>query len=130
MSTLTERARSIVKAGGLALPAFFFFPGLARAAPPATDAVWKRIAEGGVAVMIRHAQTVPGVGDPPEFRLDECSTQRNLSAEGRTQATLLGAAFKARGTEPAQSTAVKKLIAGVKPGELLVLVTRQVNITS
>lgn len=135
----------------------------------ADDAVWKRIAKGGVAVMIRHAQTVPGIGDPPEFRIGDCATQRNLSVEGRAQAARLGAAFKTRGikparvlssqwcrcidtargafghtteesalnsffegrgTEPAQSAAVKKLIAGVRPGELLVLVTHQVNITA
>ena len=35
---------------------------------------------GGCAVMIRHAQTVSGVGDPPNFDLTVCSTQRNLLA--------------------------------------------------
>src|SRR5207247_2594884 len=37
------------------------------------------------------------LGDPPGFRLDECSTQRNLSEEGRAQARRVGAAFAARG---------------------------------
>ena len=42
--------------------------------------------KGGCAFMLRHAQTESGVGDPPSFRLGNCSTQRNLSAEGRAQA--------------------------------------------
>ena len=35
-------------------------------------------------------------------RLDTCSTQRNLSAEGRAQAQRIGAWFKARGLVPAR----------------------------
>lgn len=38
---------------------------------------------GGCAVVLRHAETVPGNGDPPGFKLDDCRTQRNLSTEGR-----------------------------------------------
>ncbi|WP_296334529.1 hypothetical protein [Reyranella sp.] len=32
--------------------------------------------------LIRHA-LAPGTYDPPGFRIDDCSTQRTLSAEGR-----------------------------------------------
>lgn len=46
--------------------------------------------------MIRHATTVPGVGDPPGFRLEDCSTQRNLSPQGREEARRLGQALRAR----------------------------------
>jgi hypothetical protein len=56
----------------------------------APTASWARSAGGPVLVM-RHAQTDPGVGDPPGFVLNRCSTQRNLSAEGRTQARAFGA---------------------------------------
>ena len=63
----------------------------------ANEAVWKVLRAGGHVVMIRHATTTPGVGDPPGFRLEDCATQRNLSEEGRREATDLGAAFKARG---------------------------------
>jgi broad specificity phosphatase PhoE len=45
-------------------------------------------------VFIRHAETDPGVGDPPGFRLEDCKTQRNLSAAGREQAQRLGEAFR------------------------------------
>ena len=41
--------------------------------------------EGGCVVLLRHAQTEAGIGDPPNFQLSQCSTQRNLSAEGRAQ---------------------------------------------
>lgn len=41
--------------------------------------------KGGVALLLRHGQTEAGVGDPPGFTLDNCSTQRNLSAVGRAE---------------------------------------------
>ncbi len=44
--------------------------------------------------MIRHA-TAPGTNDPSGFRLEDCATQRNLSAEGRTQAVRIGNLFRA-----------------------------------
>jgi phosphohistidine phosphatase SixA len=56
---------------------------------------WAALAEGGVA-LLRHA-LAPGTGDPPGMRLDDCSTQRNLSDAGREQARAIGAAFRARG---------------------------------
>jgi phosphohistidine phosphatase SixA len=46
---------------------------------------------------MRHAVTVPGVGDPPGFRLDDCATQRNLSDTGRGDARRIGETFRARG---------------------------------
>lgn len=39
--------------------------------------------------MLRHAHA-PGTGDPPGFRLDDCTTQRNLNDSGRAQASTLG----------------------------------------
>jgi phosphohistidine phosphatase SixA len=56
--------------------------------------------KGSCVVMLRHAQTEPGIGDPPGYRLDQCSTQRNLSAEGKEQARQIGQWFKARGLTP------------------------------
>ncbi len=40
-------------------------------------------------VLFRHA-IAPGGGDPPGFKLGDCSTQRNLSEEGKAQARLIG----------------------------------------
>ncbi len=53
-------------------------------------ATLQALREGGVAVLLRHAQTTPGVGDPPGFVLAQCGTQRNLSAEGQAQARRFG----------------------------------------
>ena len=39
----------------------------------------------GAVLLMRHA-TAPGTGDPPDLRLGDCTTQRNLSEEGRKQA--------------------------------------------
>jgi len=46
---------------------------------------------------MRHAATNPGVGDPPQFRLDDCSTQRNLSAVGKLQAARIGRTLMEQG---------------------------------
>lgn len=51
---------------------------------------------GGCVLMLRHAQTEAGVGDPPNFQLDQCSTQRNLSDEGRAQSKHIAQWFAAR----------------------------------
>ena len=51
-------------------------------------AAWAALREGAI-VLFRHADA-PGVGDPPQFRLGDCSTQRNLGAEGRAQARRIG----------------------------------------
>jgi phosphohistidine phosphatase SixA len=59
--------------------------------------VWRTVTAGGCAILLRHARTTPGVGDPPEFRLEDCSTQRNLSDAGRAQARRFGAEFNRRG---------------------------------
>lgn len=63
----------------------------------AADAVWEQLRAGGYVLLMRHAQTEAGVGDPPGFTLGDCRTQRNLSAEGRAQARRTGEAFRARG---------------------------------
>lgn len=68
--------------GTTALPAFAQAPGF-----------WTLLREGGCVVLMRHALTDPGVGDPPNFQIGDCSTQRNLSDAGRQQARRVGAAF-------------------------------------
>lgn len=59
-------------------------------ASSAETAPWAALREGGHVLIMRHAETDPGIGDPPQFRLDDCSTQRNLSQAGRAQAQRLG----------------------------------------
>jgi phosphohistidine phosphatase SixA len=70
--------------------AFVLLAGTANAA----DELWDILRQGGQVVMIRHTVTEPGAGDPPGFRLEDCSTQRNLSDEGREHAKRIGEAFR------------------------------------
>lgn len=56
--------------------------------------LWKRLAGGGHVLVMRHAATTPGVGDPDGFKLGDCATQRNLSPAGRADARAIGAAFR------------------------------------
>ena len=63
----------------------------------ADEALWHAVRQGGYVLFVRHALTDPGFGDPPGFKLQDCSTQRNLSGEGRAQATRMGEAFRQRG---------------------------------
>ena len=52
-----------------------------------------KLNEGGKLIFIRHAYA-PGSGDPSNFNLDDCSTQRNLSEEGRKQSEYIGEFFR------------------------------------
>lgn len=62
----------------------------------ANEALWQSLQQGGHVLFIRHALTTPGSGDPPRFKLEDCSTQRNLSDEGRAQARRMGEVLRAR----------------------------------
>ncbi len=57
---------------------------------------WDAMSEPGAIAIMRHA-LAPGTGDPANFRLGACATQRNLDARGRDQARAIGAAFRERG---------------------------------
>lgn len=61
----------------------------------ANEATWQALKEGGLVILMRHS-LAPGIGDPPGFVLEQCETQRNLSAAGRAQAQAVGRAFRAR----------------------------------
>ena len=91
--------RRVLQAGALgALAGVATGPllGSAMAASADTAAL---VRKGGVVVAFRHA-LAPGTFDPPNFKLGDCSTQRNLSAEGHEQARRLGAWFAAQGLRP------------------------------
>ena len=66
----------------------------ARKADPA--ALWAGLRDGSHVGLMRHAQA-PGVGDPAGFRLGDCATQRNLSADGKRQAVRAGELFRRNG---------------------------------
>jgi phosphohistidine phosphatase SixA len=56
--------------------------------------------QGGVAVLIRHAQTTPGVGDPPGWKIEQCASQRNLDESGIAHAKRIGHWFAERKLSP------------------------------
>jgi len=56
---------------------------------------WDLLSQGGLVVLIRHAEA-PGIGDPPNFHLADCATQRNLDEKGRRQARAIGESFRRR----------------------------------
>ncbi len=62
----------------------------------ADEAGWAALARPGAVAVMRHARA-PGTGDPADFTLGDCATQRNLDAAGRAQARAIGAELRARG---------------------------------
>lgn len=77
---------------------------VAAAAPASADSSAfdpARLADGGHVVMYRHA-LAPGTGDPSDFALGDCGTQRNLNEAGRTQARAIGDALRRAGVRHAR----------------------------
>lgn len=68
------------------------------------EGIWQRLAQAEdetYLVLLRHA-IAPGTGDPANFQLEDCSTQRNLSEAGRQQAKEIGEAFRSRNVSVAK----------------------------
>ena len=59
------------------------------------EATWSLLEEGGKIVFIRHAYA-PGGGDPDNFVIEDCSTQRNLNQQGIDQSISMGQEFSKR----------------------------------
>ena len=66
--------------------------GFAQGAEP----VWEALRAPGAVVVLRHSYA-PGGFDPPDARLEDCATQRNLDDNGRAQARRIGEAFRQHG---------------------------------
>lgn len=60
-----------------------------------TARAWGALRGDGHVALIRHAAAPGAVGDPIGLRLDDCTTQRNLSDRGRADARALGERFRA-----------------------------------
>ena len=69
-------------------------------AADSTEQVAQLLRQGRCVVAFRHA-LAPGTFDPPQFKAGDCSTQRNLSDEGRDQARRIGAWFRQQALVPA-----------------------------
>jgi phosphohistidine phosphatase SixA len=81
------------------------FSGLSALATAGVDSdqvkMIERMKAGGHILMIRHA-LAPGTGDPANFRIGDCSTQRNLDDRGRKQARAIGDWLRANGISSAR----------------------------
>ena len=60
-----------------------------------------KLKQPGYALLMRHA-LAPGIGDPPGFTVEDCASQRNLSADGRAQAARIGQWLRQQGVTGAQ----------------------------
>ncbi len=60
------------------------------------SSAWNELKADGRVALIRHADA-PGVGDPAGWKIDDCSTQRNLTERGRAQSRALGERFRQNG---------------------------------
>lgn len=78
--------------------ALAFLSVLVVALPGRTETGWEALRRPGAVAIMRHA-IAPGTGDPADFRLGDCSTQRNLDDRGREQARAIGAAIRTAGVE-------------------------------
>jgi phosphohistidine phosphatase SixA len=61
----------------------------------------KAMQDGQHVLLMRHADA-PGFGDPQGYRLDQCSTQRNLGERGKKQAKATGDWLTKQGITKAQ----------------------------
>ena len=79
---------------------------LASGAANADDgtSAWTALRADGYVALIRHASAPGPVGDPVDYKLGDCATQRNLSEQGRAEARALGERFRM------QQVKVKKII--------------------
>jgi phosphohistidine phosphatase SixA len=89
------RRRAMMCCGTWLYGAWLLTGPVAAAADDNEAAAWQALRAGAI-VLFRHAQA-PGVGDPAQFRIGDCNTQRNLDATGRAQSQRIGARLRAQG---------------------------------
>lgn len=96
--TSESRRRSIAAAGlgALLVGVLVLSATVVRAEGDDPEGLWAALRSGSAFAMMRHA-LAPGIGDPVDFDVNDCATQRNLSDEGRRQATAIGDRFRAHG---------------------------------
>ncbi|MEX0449671.1 histidine phosphatase family protein [Spiribacter sp. 221] len=80
--------------------AFLLVAALASTSVTADDDVFEALREDGHVLLLRHA-IAPGFGDPAGFDVADCTTQRNLSEQGRQQARAIGAQLRDEGLKDA-----------------------------
>ncbi|MEE9609100.1 MAG: histidine phosphatase family protein [Myxococcota bacterium] len=103
MRTANTRRRARLAAAGAMLLVWGLAPTEARAQGQALTAklsgrgLMDALAMGGHVILLRHTATDPFVPDPVVFDIEDCSSQRNLSEQGRHQARQIGRAIEKLG---------------------------------
>jgi len=120
----------------------------------ANDELWGKVQTGKLLIIIRHA-LAPGTGDPSNFDVTRCETQRNLSDTGRQQAKgiasqwcrcietaelmnigkveeqpLLNSFFANPAAGPAQTKKLRAWLLELDSGQPTILITHQVVISA
>lgn len=94
--------REVTRLRGLVFLALTFLFGAVSDSSAADEAsLWRALASTNHFAVLRHA-IAPGAGDPREFTIGDCRTQRNLSDAGRRQAGILGQKFRESGIHSAR----------------------------
>jgi hypothetical protein len=73
-----------------------FMPSGAGNAADDSASAWNALRADGYVALIRHASAPGQAGDPADYKLDDCATQRNLSEQGREEARALGERFRSQ----------------------------------
>ncbi len=84
---MDARRRALLIAGSA-----WLLPARAEVTP---ESLWATLRRGRSVILVRHAATTEGLGDPAGYKLDDCTTQRNLSEAGRDHARRIAARFRA-----------------------------------
>lgn len=84
-----------------AISTFALIVGVDAVADTSKD-MFRLMKSGGLVLMLRHAYA-PGTGDPEDFRIGDCSTQRNLDAQGRSHAIGIGKRLQEKGIRSARA---------------------------
>jgi phosphohistidine phosphatase SixA len=93
--------KMLLRCIGAALAVVLFFATASPGSAADEATLWEALRSGTHVALLRHA-IAPGTGDPANFALSNCGTQRNLSEEGRTQAARIGARFRDNGIATAR----------------------------
>ena len=108
LASTLKRPRTAIRAkfgssGTVAAVVAVFTLLVAPGGPSAGDEarLWDLLKSGEAFALLRHA-VAPGTGDPSNFVLGDCQTQRNLSDPGRAQAARIGVRFRKNGIERAR----------------------------
>jgi len=91
------RLKALTASGALALALVAGPPMSSQASELTGDAMLSELKAGGYVIYFRHAISDTAQTDADPIKVGDCTTQRNLADDGRSQAKQIGATFQAQG---------------------------------